>query len=641
MGQCAIRSSGEALLGGGRAKGEGEPYFNCIVAVGVRAGVLPSELLRLLCFCVFSRLARSDVAAFGKWGQSLSLKWEGSRFPGRASQSKFPDLSGQIPEITKVRRPEWVLALLITGVAVWFHLGFPGRAGALWRDEVNTLNIAGRHSLRDMSYDSFPILMPLIVRGWQALELGGTDTGLRALGTIIGLGLLAVLWLAAWTGNRSPPTLGLALFALNTTVIIYGDSLRAFGVGSLLVVLLFAAMLAFLEKSSWTRTGLLAATAILSVQALFPNAIFVASVCIGGWVVCWRRRLLPSAAKILLVALLTGASLLPYWSRIVPLAESSPTSGISTLRTQFRPAFAFKSLAVALGFPLAQYVWVWAFLALALLVVAALAWRSGSSASNDPGDAETTEVRLLAAATLLCGLGGFALFLWWAALQTQPWYFLAPIALAAACLEVGTPLLRSHLHTAFLAFVTLTALLAVPCTWRGVHWRFTNVDAVTRRLEAQAATEDFILVTPWNRAISFARYFHAKTPWETVPPLEDHSTHRYDLLQRQTQTSQVMRPVLDRISATLQAGHRVWVIGTIDIPARRAPIPADLGPPPREDTGWSAGPYVRKWTSQAAQFLKNHSIRFVEVPLQDAQIISPNETLGLWVADGWNLVEGR
>lgn len=544
--------------------------------------------------------------------------------------------------ITIVRRPEWVLALLITLAATWFHLAFLGRAGALWRDEANTLNVAGRHSLRDMSHDSFPILMPLIVRGWLAVGLGGTDTSLRALGTFIGLGLLAVLWLTAWTGKRSPPTLGLALFALNTTVIIYGDSLRAFGVGSLLVVLLFAAMCAFLQKASWSRTGLLAATAVLSVQALFQNAIFVASICIGGWVVCWRRRLVPLAAKILLVALLAGASLLPYWSNIVPLAKSSPTSGISTLRTEFRPAIAFNSLGSALGFPLSQYVWVWGFFALALTALAGQAWHSGSTAfNNDPRDVGTIQVRLLAAATLLTGLGGFALFLWWAALRTQPWYFLPLIALAAACFEAGMPSFRRHLNAAFLALVTLTALLAIPYGWRGVHWRFTNVDSVTRRLEAQAATEDFVLITPWNRGISFARYFQTKTPWETVPPLEDHSAHRYDLLQRQTQTSQVMRPVLERIAATLQAGHRVWVVGTMDIPARGAPVPPDLDPPPREYTGWSAGPYVRQWTSQAAQFLANHSLRFVEVPLDDAQTINPNETLGLWVADGWESSEAN
>src|SRR5262249_21626723 len=159
----------------------------------------------------------------------------------------------------------------------------------------------------EMANDSFPILMPLLVRSWLALGMRGSDESLRCLGTLIGLGILVALWVAAWTGRRAAPVLSLALFALNTTAIIYGDSLRPWGIGSSLVVLLLAAMCAFLRKPSWGRTALLGSAAILSVQALFQNAIFVASICLGGWIVCWRRRAWTAMAKILLVALLATA----------------------------------------------------------------------------------------------------------------------------------------------------------------------------------------------------------------------------------------------------------------------------------------------------------------------------------------------
>jgi hypothetical protein len=328
--------------------------------------------------------------------------------------------------------------------------------------------------------------------------------------------------------------------------------------------------------------------------------------------------------------------LLPYWSRIEPLAKSSPTSGISTLRTEFRPAAAFSSLGSAVGFPLGQYVWIWGLLVLVVVASGGKALCAEVAASNSDGrEVEGRHARLLAAATLLTGLGGFAVFLWWAALRTQPWYFLPAMALGAACFEMGISPVRRLSYAALTVFVTVTSLLALPYTWRGVQWRFTNADILAQRLAAQAAPGDFVLVTPWNRGISFARYFRIKTPWETVPPLEDHSTHRYDLLQKQTQSSQVMRPVLDRVATTLQAGRRVWVVGTMDMPAPGAPVPSDLGPPPREHTGWSAGPYVRRWTAQAAQFLTNHSRNFVEVPSDETQTINPNETLGLWVAEGW------
>jgi len=529
-------------------------------------------------------------------------------------------------------RPDWLLAVLVTLAAVWLHVVFLLHAGGFWRDEVNTINVASRHSLGEMANDSFPILMPLVVRGWLALGLGHSDESLRCLGTLVGLSLLAAFWLSAWMGRRAAPLLSLALFGLNTTAIIYGDSLRPWGVGSSLVVVLLAAMCAFLRKPSWRRTALLGAAAILSVQALFQNAIFVAAVCVGGWLVCWRRRAWPRMAKILLVALLAAASLVPYRSRIEPLAKSSPASGVSTLRTEFRPAIAMANLNHTLGFPLDQYVWVWGILGGAVVVLAASRWRADSAQVGvDHGDAD---VGLLAGTTLLTGLGGFAIFLWWAALRTQPWYFLPPMALMAACLEVRMPVRRLYFY-GVIVFGALTALLALPFAWRGVHWRFTNVDLIAKQLTAQAAPEDYILVTPWNRGISFARYFNANTPWDTIPPLEDHSTHRYDLLQRQTQTAGVMTPIVERMAATLQVGHRVWVVGEIEPPAIHAAVPADLEPPPLEHTGWSAGPYVRQWTSQAAQFLRNHSREFEEVPISNPGTVNANETLELWVAEKW------
>src|SRR5262249_37484479 len=133
---------------------------------------------------------------------------------------------------TTLRRATWVAALLIAIAVVCLHLAFLFHAGGFWRDEVNTINLASRHSLGEMANDSFPVLMPLIVRGWAAIGLARSDLCLRLLGFVIGLAMLGALWTVAWVGRRSPPVLSLALFGLNSTAITYGDSLRAFGLGS-------------------------------------------------------------------------------------------------------------------------------------------------------------------------------------------------------------------------------------------------------------------------------------------------------------------------------------------------------------------------------------------------------------------------
>ncbi len=113
---------------------------------------------------------------------------------------------------------------------------------------------------------------------------------------MIGLGLLLTLWLVAWKFRRSPPLPGLVLLALNGTVIVFGDSMRAHGLGSLLILLTVAAAGWFLKNPSWLRAAGWAVIAILSVQTLFQNAVFIAAICAGAWAVCVRRKTRPGRA---------------------------------------------------------------------------------------------------------------------------------------------------------------------------------------------------------------------------------------------------------------------------------------------------------------------------------------------------------
>ncbi len=68
-------------------------------------------------------------------------------------------------------------------MAAGLHIYFLFHAGGLWRDEVNLINLAGLDSLHEMSQDSFPVMMPLLVHFWMGLGPGKSDIGLRLLGT--------------------------------------------------------------------------------------------------------------------------------------------------------------------------------------------------------------------------------------------------------------------------------------------------------------------------------------------------------------------------------------------------------------------------------------------------------------------------
>jgi hypothetical protein len=168
-----------------------------------------------------------------------------------------------------------------------------------------------------------------------------------------------------------------------------------------------------------------------------------------------------------------------------------------------------------------------------------------------------------------------------------------------------------------------------------LNWHFTNVDRLARQLAGEAAPQDFVIVTPWYCGLTFERYFRAPTPWQTLPPLADHSRHRYDLVQEQMKTPDALQPVFEKIAATLQSGHHVWIVGRMQLPEPGTPLPGDLPPPPLEFSGWADFPYSARWTAQAAGFLGNHSLQFERVDHETNSNVNYYESLQLFEAGGW------
>jgi hypothetical protein len=204
----------------------------------------------------------------------------------------------------------WFIALLLVLVIGWLHWTFRQTAGGFWRDEVNLINLAASHSLAEMQKDSFPLLMPVIVHAWLAW-VGPIET-LRWLGFVIGVGILGALCFSSWQLRRRPPWLGLILFAANNTLIAYGDSLRAYGLGCFGIIVTLSAAGAFVLRPGWKRAGWLTLAAVFSVQALYSNAVLVAAICLGAAFVFIRQKAWRSAGQILGAGALAAVSLLPY-----------------------------------------------------------------------------------------------------------------------------------------------------------------------------------------------------------------------------------------------------------------------------------------------------------------------------------------
>jgi hypothetical protein len=532
-----------------------------------------------------------------------------------------------------LRQPDFLSALAFTLAAIIFHFYFLLHAGGFWRDEVNLLNVANHSSLHALSQDSFPILMPLLVKFWSALGLGAADINLRLLGLLIGLGGIAALWLAAWTARRTPPVIGLVLFALNSTAITYGDELRAYGLGSFFIALLFAAAIFFLKQPNWKRVGIFSLLAVLSVQSLFHNAVLVGAISLGAIAVCVRGKNFSAALKIFLGGFIAAVSMLPYVQNFLGGREA-----VAVLRTGFSWSRFLGELETAVGFPWAQFAWLWFLLALTAIFFAGKVAFAKASAKNPEEKISESEIRLFSGATVFFALAGFLGFLQLTALPGQPWYFLPLMILLAVGFDAMLGTFSKKIKFFALVFALPTFLISLPVVKRDLNYRFTNIDTWATALTVESKSRDFIVVSPWFTGITFAHYFHGAAEWNTLPPIARHNDHCYDLVQVQMKTANATAPVLEKMAAALRGGNRVWFVCPADFVkqslATTAP-PQDLPAPPLPQTGWLDEPYSAMWTAQAIYFLAHHGKSFNEInnPNSSQRV---GESSGLFVIEGWS-----
>jgi len=130
------------------------------------------------------------------------------------------------------RRLDLEAALALAGTALLGVMLFLAAvyAGPLWRDEVNTVNVALMpfdDLWRNLPFESFPPLWLLVLRVWSLLGMAGSDAGIRLLSFLVGLSFLGSLWLCVrWIGGRAP-TLTLTLLGSLPAFIFTMSSNRA------------------------------------------------------------------------------------------------------------------------------------------------------------------------------------------------------------------------------------------------------------------------------------------------------------------------------------------------------------------------------------------------------------------------------
>ena len=551
------------------------------------------------------------------------------------------------PLIGRVERMALLVACLLIGALHAVNLFF---AGPLWRDEVGDAVYAAMpswgHIGSMLKYDNFPLLLLVLLRTWRALGLqnvGGPDFGYRVYGLGMGLAILGALWFNARAlgGRRNAPWFSLGLFAAGGLAVRVGDSIRPYGPGWLFMLLSFGLIWRVVQRPRAGRIALAAVAAVLSVQSLYQNAFLLLAIGTAGMLVAARAGRWRAAAAVAGIGALAAVSLVPY--ALGPVHDANAWSMVSRtgltwgrMLTMLWEAAGSLDRTLPFLWPVAAGMAAAAVFALRRIEERDADFDADADADIDAG-LTPRDVRWYALGSVAIVFPVFLGFLKLLGMNTTPWYYLLPLALAASALDaVGGIMARDpRWRAGRLAFLAVALGVGLPFAWQVVQVRVTNADVIAAQVGKLARPGDCVLVCPWTYGVSFDYYYHGETPWTTLPPLADNSIHRYDLMKERIVAADPIAPVLARLGETLRAGHRVWLVGWIDAPPEGQPPPVLKPAPGDPRAGWDEATYMLSWALQVGDYLRAHALRATDAPRHLDQKVATLEDLKLYCVQGW------
>lgn len=566
----------------------------------------------------------------------------------RADQPSFvpdrPDLPSQAERTTRrgeasakksdlLARAEWVLGVLLTATILSLLVVRAIHAGALWRDECAIVQLAGMPSVSDVfrnfQHEAFPPLFPLTIRAYTTL-FGSSDTVLRIFGFCVGCSLIGAYWANSRLLRSGVPLVGLGLLSLNTTFLVWGTTIRGYGLGSALAVVMFGCIGSLLLASNSGRSIAATLVCMAGVQILLYNSLLLMAIGASAAVIFLFRHRLKQVLAVFVICAVAVFSLLPYVSAYSRARDwNILVRGAPTLYS------LWKHSEVALGNPAYSIPALWYAVAVGLAGV--LIFRIYKTQGNQA----VSQRELIWFALTVCGLSvtGYYAFLRLLSYTTSAWYYLALICIIAAALDV----IASSLCTAtWLRLVRLgfgsAALIAAPfADWSAITERQTNIDVVARTVTARAAPSDLIVVVPWQFGVPFQRYYRGTAPWITIPTIADHRVHRYDLMKAKMISTHPIDNLAEAVRMTLVSGNRVWLVGGLNLPPPKEG-PMVLPPAPASRFKWDNRAYTASWWQQLSVFsvLHANTIDSVPLPLPESTRINDLEQTSLTVVQGWH-----
>jgi hypothetical protein len=479
---------------------------------------------------------------------------------------------------------------------------------------------------RNFQHEAFPIPFPILIRGYDNL-FGDSDASLRAFGAAVGLTFVCALWFSARCAGDGLPIISLSLLGLNTTFLIWGLTIRGYGLGSVFIILAFALFAALLGKPSASTMVAAVLSSIAAVQCLVHNLVLMFALAVSVTVICLLRRDARKAAIFLTILALCAISFLPY---LDAYTSGSPWSIVAESPLTFRSLS--KQLFLATGDPNLAFASCWAIAFLVLLSAATLRLyhlRRGRPTLE-------RDVLLYLMLVPVIATVGYYLFLHLLNYLARPWYFLALFSILAVSLDgLAASLLNlTWIRLGRLLFA-LAALAILPFyVWPKIIERQSNIDVVAKKVTELAKPVDLIVVAPWQYGISFNRYYKGAAPWITLPKISDLRFHRYDLFREKMLSPLPIDDVLEEVQRALAAGNRVWFVGGL-VPLQESAAPRFLSPAPDPISGWDNRAYNRSWLEQLSAFVRARGERGQSVPLPSTSPVNELENVPLMVVDGW------
>jgi hypothetical protein len=390
--------------------------------------------------------------------------------------------------------------------------------------------------------------------------------------------------------------------------------------------MMFVLMLEMVQKPSKRGVFVAALVAILSVQAVYTNAVFLAAIVAGAVAVAfmigsWKRAILP-----LVIGISAAISLIPYAGIVRRRGEWNPINQIHLTLVDVSDRFL---TVVSASGRIVLVFWL-VMVAAALALALAHAWWSARTKRTYVVGSDSTAV--YSGVVLAVAVVGLAMFYLSFAYPTAPWYYMGLVALIGVCAESAiAPSVETSYRRIVLAILVIVVLVSgFKHAWTALHVPQTNLHWVAARLNVETTRGDLIIANPWFYVMPLERYYRGDAEVTTIPPLGDHKVHRYDLLKQQMLSPDALVPLVARIEQVLKRGNRVWVVGVIRSRNGDRLEPKPLGRPPLPKSGWNHQPYERSWSLEILRFLAEHALEQYEVPVDRGL-----EHAELMVGRGW------